>query len=93
MGVGASMSISIIVEGELWGLFACHHYAPRCPSFERRSVAELFAQMFAMRLESRERQQIVEYRARARATSPTSCSARSPPTRRCSTIPTGWATS
>ena len=29
MGVGASMSISIIVDGELWGLIACHHYSPR----------------------------------------------------------------
>jgi len=27
MGVGASLSISIIVDGKLWGLFACHHYA------------------------------------------------------------------
>ena len=66
MGVGASMSISIVVDGRLWGLFACHHYSPRCASFERRSVAELFAQMFAMRLESRERQQTVEFERRAR---------------------------
>ncbi|WP_395622384.1 HWE histidine kinase domain-containing protein [Sphingomonas daechungensis] len=66
MGVRASMSISIIVEGELWGLVACHHYSPRCPSFERRSVAELFAQMFAMRIESRERKAMVEYEHRAR---------------------------
>ncbi|MES2290632.1 MAG: HWE histidine kinase domain-containing protein [Pseudomonadota bacterium] len=66
MGVGASLSISIIVEGKLWGLFACHHYSPRCPTFERRSVSELFAQMFAMRLESRERQETVEYERRAR---------------------------
>jgi len=66
MGVEASMSISIIVEGRLWGLFACHHYAPRCPTFERRSVSELFAQMFAMRLESRERQLTVEFERRAR---------------------------
>jgi light-regulated signal transduction histidine kinase (bacteriophytochrome) len=66
MGVRASMSISILVEGRLWGLFACHHYGPRCASFERRSVAELFAQMFAMRLESRERQQTMEFERRAR---------------------------
>ncbi|HEY6917187.1 MAG TPA: HWE histidine kinase domain-containing protein, partial [Allosphingosinicella sp.] len=66
MGVAASMSISILVEGKLWGLFACHHYAPRRISFERRSVCELFAQMFAMRLESRERQQTVEFERRAR---------------------------
>jgi light-regulated signal transduction histidine kinase (bacteriophytochrome) len=66
MGVRASMSISIVVEGELWGLIACHHYAARCPSFERRSVAELFAQMFAMRIESRERKLLVDYERRAR---------------------------
>jgi light-regulated signal transduction histidine kinase (bacteriophytochrome)/CheY-like chemotaxis protein len=66
MGVGASMSISILVEGRLWGLFACHHYSPRCLTFERRSVAELFAQMFAMRLESRERQVTVEFERQAR---------------------------
>ncbi len=66
MGVQASLSISIMVEGRLWGLFACHHYAPLCPTFERRSVAELFAQMFSMRLESRERQATVEYERRAR---------------------------
>jgi light-regulated signal transduction histidine kinase (bacteriophytochrome)/CheY-like chemotaxis protein len=66
MGVRASMSISIMVEGRLWGLFACHHYAPRALSFERRSVGELFAQMFSMRLESRERQQSVDIERRAR---------------------------
>ena len=66
MGVGASMSISILVEGKLWGLFACHHYAPHHPSFERRSICELFAQMFSMRLESRERQETMEFERRAR---------------------------
>ncbi|WP_439613546.1 GAF domain-containing protein, partial [Reyranella sp.] len=66
MGVGASMSISIIVEDRLWGLFACHHYSPRCPSFERRSVCELFSQMFSMRLEARERREHVAYERRAR---------------------------
>ena len=66
MGVKASMSISIVVEGELWGLFACHHYSPRCPSFERRAVCELFSQMFSMRLESRERKITVEFERHAR---------------------------
>jgi light-regulated signal transduction histidine kinase (bacteriophytochrome)/CheY-like chemotaxis protein len=69
MGVGASLSISIIVEGQLWGLFACHHYAPRRPSFERRSLAELFGQMFALKLESRERKSLAAYESRARSAS------------------------
>lgn len=67
MGVGASLSISIIVEGQLWGLFACHHYSARRPSFERRSIAELFGQMFALKLESRERKAMQAYEASARA--------------------------
>ena len=28
MGVGASMSISLVSNNQLWGLIACHHYAP-----------------------------------------------------------------
>lgn len=66
MGVQASMSISIIVDGELWGLFACHNYSPKAPGFETRSVCELFAEIFSLKLESRERNEIVEYERRAR---------------------------
>jgi light-regulated signal transduction histidine kinase (bacteriophytochrome) len=66
MGVAASLSISIVIEGKLWGLFACHHYQPRLPSLERRSLAELFGQMFAMKLESRERALAAEYAASGR---------------------------
>jgi light-regulated signal transduction histidine kinase (bacteriophytochrome) len=53
MGVGASLSISIIVEGRLWGLIACHHSEARCPSFVMRTAAELFGLMYSMTLESR----------------------------------------
>ncbi len=47
MGVQASMSISIIRNGKLWGLFACHHNSARTLSYEVRSAAELFGQMFS----------------------------------------------
>jgi light-regulated signal transduction histidine kinase (bacteriophytochrome) len=56
MGVAASLSISILRDGKLWGLFACHHYAPRHISYERRTAAELFGQLFSLTLESRERE-------------------------------------
>jgi light-regulated signal transduction histidine kinase (bacteriophytochrome)/CheY-like chemotaxis protein len=65
MGVGASMSVSILRDGKLWGLFACHHYSPRHISFERRTAAELFGQMFSWILENREREADVAYEARA----------------------------
>lgn len=53
-GAAASLSIPLVVDGRLWGLVACHHRRPRLPSFERRSMAELFGLMLASRLESRE---------------------------------------
>lgn len=66
-GVRASMSIAIIIDGALWGLVDCHHASARCPGFERRSIAELFAQMFAMRLEVRELKEMLNAERRARA--------------------------
>jgi light-regulated signal transduction histidine kinase (bacteriophytochrome)/CheY-like chemotaxis protein len=65
MGVAASMSVSILRDGRLWGLFACHHYSPRHVSFERRTAAELFGQMFSWILENRERESDVAYETRA----------------------------
>ncbi|MBR0873770.1 GAF domain-containing protein [Bradyrhizobium tropiciagri] len=65
MGVGASMSVSILRDGKLWGLFACHHYSARHLSFERRTAAELFGQMFSWILETREREATVAYESRA----------------------------
>lgn len=41
MGVGASMSISLLRGGELWGLIACHHYRPLQLPFELRAGCEL----------------------------------------------------
>ncbi|BEV00264.1 GAF domain-containing protein [Novosphingobium olei] len=69
MGVGASLSISIIVEGRLWGLFACHHYGPRLPNLGMRTTAELFGQLFSFMLESRLRSETSEYELRARRAS------------------------
>lgn len=65
MGVGASMSVSILRDGKLWGLFACHHYSARHISFERRTAAELFGQMFSWLLETREREATIAYETRA----------------------------
>lgn len=69
MGVAASLSISILVEGRLWGLFACHHYAPKRPSVLERTAAELFGAIFSLMLESRLRAQEAEYETRARGIS------------------------
>lgn len=51
MGVGASMSLSLILGGQLWGLIACHHRTPRFVPHRVRMACELFAQMASWRLE------------------------------------------
>lgn len=54
MGVNASMSISILKRGKLWGLFACHHETPKTLSYELRTAAELFGQLFSFVLDQTE---------------------------------------
>jgi light-regulated signal transduction histidine kinase (bacteriophytochrome) len=66
MGVGASMSISILKRGELWGLFACHNDTPKSLSYNVRSAAELFGQLFAFALDQKEGDEEREDQARAR---------------------------
>ncbi|MET0530347.1 MAG: HWE histidine kinase domain-containing protein, partial [Microvirga sp.] len=50
MGVAGSMSISIIIDGELWGLIACHHYSPRVLPMGLRVAAEVFGEFFSLHL-------------------------------------------
>ncbi|MBF9036119.1 GAF domain-containing protein [Rhodobacterales bacterium HKCCE2091] len=50
MGVGASMSVSIMKDGELWGLFACHHDSPHYIDYERRTAVEMFGHLFSYEL-------------------------------------------
>jgi light-regulated signal transduction histidine kinase (bacteriophytochrome) len=66
MGVRASLSVSIVVDGKFWGLFACHHYSPRLPSFAERSASELFGQMFSLLLGNALREETSAYEDRAR---------------------------
>ena len=66
MGIDASMSISIIVAGKLWGLIACHHNSPRLLPRHIRAVCELFGSMFSLQLEARERSEQFEARLASR---------------------------
>jgi PAS domain S-box-containing protein len=50
MGVGATLVVSLMVGGRLWGLVACHHYEPRFIHFELRAVCELLAEAIATRI-------------------------------------------
>ncbi|WP_250159247.1 ATP-binding protein [Pseudomonas mosselii] len=54
MGTLASMSLSIVVDGRLWGLVSCHHERPRPVDFQTRTACELLASVLSLQIESRE---------------------------------------
>ena len=67
MGVQSTMTLSLVVNGKLWGLIACHHYSPRLIRFDARATAEVIGDLIAKRiaeLEASERQRI-EMKSRA----------------------------
>ncbi|HZH13762.1 MAG TPA: ATP-binding protein [Archangium sp.] len=55
MGVGASMSISLLREGRLWGLIACHHRTPLVVPAATRRACDVLARLVSLQLASEER--------------------------------------
>ena len=55
MGVGASMSVSIVQENRLAGLFACHHRSAKYLSHEVRTACEFLGQVLALQLSAQQR--------------------------------------
>jgi light-regulated signal transduction histidine kinase (bacteriophytochrome) len=69
MGVGASMSVSIVINGRLWGLLACHHMRAKRVPYSIRMAADVLAQVIASTvqgLESRQDAELVERAAKVR---------------------------
>ncbi len=62
MGVGASLTISLIKEGRLWGLIACHHQTPKFVSFELRKACEFLGRMIFTEILTREENEDSDYR-------------------------------
>lgn len=67
MGVRASMSISIVAGGRLWGLIACHHRTVRPLSPGLRASADLFGLFVSMRVAARQLQEAASLEVEARA--------------------------
>lgn len=66
MGVEASLSISIVVGGALWGLIACHNGAPRVVPADTRLAAEFFGQALSLQLQTLVRADVAEMLREAR---------------------------
>ncbi|RZU30655.1 SpoIIE family protein phosphatase [Blastococcus saxobsidens] len=69
MGVGASMSISLLRGEKLWGLIACHHYSgPHAPPYATRAAAEFLGSTLSVRLIDRAAEDEYGRALRARST-------------------------
>jgi two-component system, chemotaxis family, sensor kinase Cph1 len=54
MCVAASLSISIVKEGRLWGLIACHHTRARVLPHQTRMTCEVLARVFSSHIAAAE---------------------------------------
>jgi len=71
MGTQSSMSISIVEEGHLWGLIACHSAAPRRVPPHVRNACDFLGQIMAMLIGARVRstetaERVVRHRIESR---------------------------
>lgn len=67
MGVGASMSVSVLRGGQLWGLIACHHRGSHRVGPMRRQACRLLAQVLAWQLAVTEEAAVARHSAEVRA--------------------------
>ena len=67
MGVEATLTIGLVVEGKLWGMFACHHMSPRVLRSDTRIAAELFGQMISLIIQQKLELDTTGARAKAEA--------------------------
>ncbi|MBD2690153.1 sensor histidine kinase [Anabaena catenula] len=62
MGVGASLTISLIKDQKLWGLIACHHQTPKYVSYELRKACEFLGRLIFSEISAREETEDYDYR-------------------------------
>ncbi|MBV9999494.1 MAG: response regulator [Verrucomicrobia bacterium] len=63
MGVAATLTISLVIDGELWGLIACHHSSPKFIDFASRQDCQLLGEVTAAQIAVRTTAAAQEYRA------------------------------
>ncbi len=50
MGVAGTLVSSLVVDGDLWGLIACHNYSPLRVPYEMRTICALIAESVGTRI-------------------------------------------
>jgi len=61
MGVGASLTISLIKDKKLWGLIACHHQSPKYISYELRKACEFLGRVIFTEISALEETEDCDY--------------------------------
>lgn len=67
MEIGASASVSIVKDGVLWGLVACHHAAPRLVPYDIRVACRALAGALARQIKAKEEAEGYRERIRLRS--------------------------
>ncbi len=67
MGVAASMSVSILREGRLWGLIALHNNTPKYLPYQMRAACELLGQVLSLRIAALEDTEDSAYKSKTNA--------------------------
>jgi chemotaxis family two-component system sensor kinase Cph1 len=62
----ASMSMSLMVKGQLWGLISCHNEDAKPVGFEKRTACEQLSEILALCIESREDAADLQFRLEVR---------------------------
>lgn len=60
MGVTATLVASLVREGRLWGLIACHHYSAKSVASEMRTACELLSEVVSTRISALENRAQIE---------------------------------
>jgi len=66
MGSAATITISLIQDGRLWGMITCHHQTPRLVSYELRDLCQFLGKTLSALLTTKERQDEEAYYQRVR---------------------------
>jgi two-component system, chemotaxis family, sensor kinase Cph1 len=64
MGVAASLTISLIEEGRLWGIIACHHRTPKLVPYELRKACEFLGHVIFAEISTSEEMADRNYQAK-----------------------------
>ena len=62
MGVVASMCISLLRDGKLWGLIVCHHASPKYIPYDIRTACEFIGQVMSVELADKEAIEDIDYK-------------------------------